>query len=183
LIEWQIEVLYTIIPCFCVSNKFKKSLLTEYRNVRNNSDILEVKNEGFGIMSWSTRGQLSVDANILAATGFQRGNLSLQEIHDLFIETLLKNKELKFLQKQLRSGKDIFKHGGHVTEVLSDRIYRLLYDNKRFIIEEDGKTLLDSKPLNTIEKGSLLRYISKLPKVNLYSRNVSNSNSSLAHKD
>jgi len=156
---------------------FKKSLFAEYRKVRNNTDIIETKNEGLGIMSWSTRGQLSVNANILAATGFQRGNLSLQEIHNLFLETLLKDKELFFIQKQLRSGKDIFKKGGHVTDILSDKIYRLLYDNKRFIIEEKGKTLLDSRPLNTIDEGSLLRYISKLPKVSLYSINISNPNS------
>jgi hypothetical protein len=98
----------------------------------------------------------------------------LQELHDLFLETLLKDKELTFIQKQLRSGKDIFKHGGHVTDVLSDKLFRLIYDNKRFIIEDDNKTLLDSRHLNTIAEGSLLRFISKLPKTSLYSKNMSN---------
>src|SRR5690606_14768394 len=46
--------------------------------------------------------------------------------------------------------------------------------NKRIIIEDD-KTLLDSKPLNTVEEGSLIRYISKIPKISLYTKNMSNS--------
>jgi hypothetical protein len=90
---------------------------------------------------------------------------------------MLDTKELTFVQKQLRSGKDIFKHGGHVTEVLTDKIYRLMYDNKRIIIEKEGETLLDSKPLNTVEEGSLIRFMGKLPKTNLYSKNMSNHTS------
>jgi hypothetical protein len=45
------------------------------------------------------------------------------------------------------------------------------------IIEDENSTLLDSKPLNTVEEGSLIRYISKLPKVNLYSKNINNQTS------
>lgn len=111
----------------------------------------------------------------MAATGFQRGCLNLQQIHDLFIEVLKSDKEINFIQEQLRSGKDIFIHGGHVTKVFSDRIFRLLYDNKRFIINDKSKTLLDSRPLHSVNEGALLRYISKLPKMAQYTRNMSNS--------
>lgn len=105
-------------------------------------------------MSWCTRGQLSVEGKIMAATGFQIGNLSLQEIHDLFFETLKNDKELLTIQHQLRSGKDIFKYGGSVTDVYSDKMFRLLFDNKRIIInnndDDDKATLLDSEPLNNV---------------------------------
>lgn len=154
-----------------------KSLYKEYRKARDDKDILEVKNKGWGIMSWSTRGQLSVDSKILAATGFQRSNLTLEEIYEMFLNKIKGNKEINFIQKQLRSGKDIFKKGGNVTDILSDRTFRLFYDNKRFIIEDINKTLLESKPLNTVQEGDLLRYISKLPKTSFYAKNMSVSKS------
>jgi len=93
------------------------------------------------------------------------------------MESMLGNKELTFIQEQLRSGKDIFKFGGNVTEILTDKVYRIMYDNKRIIIDKEGETLLDSKPLNSVDEGSLLRYISKVPKTNLYTKNMSNGTS------
>lgn len=152
----------------------KESLYSKYREIRDGSNILEVKGEGKGVMSWCTRGQLSINAKIMAATGFQKGDLNLQEVHDLFLEALQNDREITFIQERLRSGKDIFIRGGHVTKVFSDRIFRLLYDNKRVIIDVKDKTLLDSRPLDGIEEGELLRLISKLPKTSQYTRNMSN---------
>lgn len=151
------------------------SLYNEYRKVRGNTDILEVKKSGLGILSWCTRGQLSVDSKIFAATGYQRGELSLSEVKDVFLNALKNNNELYYLEERLRSGKDIYQQGGHVTDIFSDKVYRLLYDNKRVIIEKEGETLLDSRPLKSVDEGKLLRYIGKLPKTSLYSRNMSNS--------
>lgn len=163
---------------FSELKSFSKSLYWEYRNAKESKDeILEIKNKGLGIMSWSTRGQLGVDSKIVATTGFQRSNYTLEEVYELFLNKLKGNKEINFIQTQLRSGKDIFKKGGNVTNVLSERTFRLLYDNKRFIIEDNQKTLLDSRPLNTIHEGSLLRYISKLPKTTFYAKNMSSSKS------
>ena len=154
---------------------FKWSLFNEYR--KEHKEILEQKHAGRGVLSWSTRGQVSAGSKILAATGFQKGGYSLEEVEKLFMETMLGDKELTFIQRQLRSGKDIFKFGGNVTEVLTDKVYRIMYDNKRVIIDKEGETLLDSRPLNNIDEGSFLRYISKLPKTNLYTKNMSNSTS------
>lgn len=49
----------------------------------------------------------------------------------------LKNAEnfFEFTQTSLRTAKDIFKKGGHVTPVLKDKKVRLYYDNRRQIIE------------------------------------------------
>lgn len=163
-----------------LEHKFmNRSFYQEYRKIHNNKDILELKNHGWGIMSWSTRGQLSVAGKIIAASGFQRGSLPLEEINRIIMDKMLSDKELTFIQKQLRSGKDIFNHGGQVTDVYSDKIFRIMFDNKRMIqdIGVDNKTLYDSKPLITVDEGSLLRSIGKLPKTSLYAKNLSNNTS------
>ena len=64
-----------------------------------------------------------------------------------------------------------------MTEKLADRKFRLLYDNKRRVVEEAGKTIFDTRPLKNVEEASLLRYISNLPKTKIYSRNLSSSDS------
>ena len=150
-----------------------KSILLEFKKIIDNQDAIEVKNEGKGIMSWCTRGQLSTDSSIFAATGFQKGNLSLEEVYELFLEKFKEdNKELYFIQNSLRSGKDIYKHGGNVTNVYSDKVFRLLYDNKRLIDENDKiDNLYDSKPLNSVDESSLIRYMAKLPRTKQYTIN------------
>jgi hypothetical protein len=156
---------------------FKESLYREYCKVKDSDSILEIKTEGQGILSWCTRGQLSVNAKILAATGYQKGSNGFKDVEALFLEALDSDKELIYIQKQLRTGKDIFVKGGNVTEKLSDRKFRLMYDNKRRVIEVEGTTLFDSAPLKNVEEVSLLRYISNLPKTKGYSRNLSSSDS------
>lgn len=50
----------------------------------------------------------------------------------------LKSAEKKFFeytQTSLRTAKDMFKKGGHVTPVLKDKKVRLYYDKRRKIIE------------------------------------------------
>lgn len=148
------------------------SLYYEYRKVRGFTDILEVKKSGVGVISWCTRGQLSVEAGILAATGFQRGGLPLDKVKELFLEKIKGDKELSFIEEGLRSGKDIYLKGGHVTRTYTDKIYRFLTDHKRFLIQEGDATLIDSRPVKSVEEAEFLRYISKLPKTVLYSRNT-----------
>lgn len=53
-------------------------LLTKYRSLRKDlggCDALEVKKEGLGILSWTTRGQLGIGSSIKATTGFKVGDL------------------------------------------------------------------------------------------------------------
>lgn len=157
-----------------------RSLLREYRNSRkylsDNIEGLEVKKFGKDILSWTTRGQLSESSGIMAATGFQKGSASLSEIQSLFFDKLKSNdKTLLFLRSSLRSALDIYKEGGHVTRTYSDQVFRLMYDNKRIIVDSNN-TLLDSVPLNKADIGELLRYIGNLPKTKQYSRNSSSAN-------
>lgn len=157
-----------------------RSLLREYRNSRkylsNNIEGLEVKKFGKDILTWTTRGQLSESSGIMAATGFQKGLASLSELQSLFLDKLKSNdKTLLFLRSSLRSALDIYKEGGHVTRTYSDQAFRVMYDNKRLIVDSNN-TLLDSVPLNKADIGELLRYIGNLPKTKQYSRNSSSVN-------
>jgi hypothetical protein len=60
------------------------SLLKEYRKIRDilsgDPTGLELKHEGNNLMSWSTRGQLSVLMKVKAITGLQTRDLDLSEI-------------------------------------------------------------------------------------------------------
>lgn len=157
-------------------------LLSEFRRIRyklsGSYSGLEVKHEGKGIISWTTRGQLSVDAKIKATTGFQARDYSMQEMETLFVDTLAsEDKSLEYIQKSLRSAKDIYKKGGHVTALYKDQIFRLHYDNRRIIqIPEDlevfdvTKNLLDSMPVKTKEVAGNLRSIGKMHKTVMYNK-------------
>lgn len=88
-------------------------------------------------------------------------------------------KSIDYIQTRLRSAKDIFSQGGHVTMVYKDQKFRMHFDNKRVLevplinISTDGllsEVILDSLPLNTITHGENLRFISKLNKLKQYSR-------------
>jgi len=158
--------------------KLDKSLLTEYRKLRrflsNDFTALELKDEskkpGEKFISYKTRGQISSGAGIIATTGYQKGSQSLVHLESIFEEIIKsEDKSLIYLQKRLRSAKDLFTEGGHVTMVFRDQKYRLNFDNKRIIIENKNETLLDSKPLKSIYEGEILRYISKLPNTTVYS--------------
>jgi len=158
--------------------KLNNSLLKEYRKLRhflsNDSTALELKGgskkPGDKFVSIKTRGQISSGPAIVATTGFQKGSYSLVQLESIFEEIMKSNdKNLVYLQSRLRSAKDLFAEGGNVTMVFRDQKYRLIFDNKRLIIENKNDTLLDSKPLNTVYEGEILRYISKLPNTIVYS--------------
>jgi len=83
------------------------------------------------------------------------------------------DKNIVFLLNQLRTAKEIALHGGHVTKKISDRNYRMLFDNKRFIEDKNSsETFLDSRPLMSVSEGRILREISKMSKVKSYSKNM-----------
>jgi len=82
----------------------------------------------------------------------------------------------------LRSAKDIYKNGGHVTEKLRDQKVRVLFDNRREIIESKdlntydmSNCLLDSKPLKTKEECLHFRFLSKFSFLKPFLRNSPNN--------
>jgi hypothetical protein len=113
----------------------------------------------------------------MAATGFQKGLYSMIELEKLLKDTMnSKNKEIVYLNHRLRSSLDVFKHGGHVTSVYKDQVFRLFYDNKR-VIQEGGGDFLDSKPVQDIDQAELLRFLGKLPRKTMYEKNTTSVNS------
>jgi hypothetical protein len=97
------------------------------------------------MMSWTTRGQLSIDSGIAALTGLQRNafnNIShiASTVKDLFNS---EDKTLEFISMRLRTASDILKKGGHVTSVLSDKSWSIIFDHKRKIILEEGDKIRD----------------------------------------
>jgi len=65
----------------------KTILLQEYRNARywlsKDPSALELKTYGKGILTWTTRGQFSFDARIVATTGLQRSAFKWDELRDV----------------------------------------------------------------------------------------------------
>jgi hypothetical protein len=172
-------------------------LLTKYRFLRHDlsgvPDALEQKTHGRGIISWTTRGQHGLESNIAAATGLQKKGYEKNELSTLFKKTLKDStKMFEFTRSSLRSAKDIFIKGGHVTEVLKDQTFRLFYDNRRKIVEPtEFKTsnshdlssiLLDSEPLTNINQCKTLRFLSKFPITLPYNKTNGNKSSTIYKK-
>ena len=150
-------------------------LLSEYKKIRvvlsNDNTGLELKNEGKGILAWTTRGQLGFESKIIATTGFQH----IYRKDDMWIAFseiyASEEKSVEFVQSRLRSASDIYKKGGHVTMVYKDQQFRMHYDNKRLLeCKETFDGLLDSKPHENIKQGENLRGIGKVYKTKQYSR-------------
>jgi hypothetical protein len=78
------------------------------------------------------------------------------------------NKEFTFPEMRLRSPIDIFKHGGHVTRVFSDKTFSLLYDGKRLITNEENSTIKDSTPIKDSEHALFLRTAKSLDRSKKY---------------
>lgn len=93
-------------------------------------------------------------------------------------------KIIEYTRKSLRSAKDIFNKGDHVTTILKDQTFRLLHDNRRSIVEDEtfkninrvdlSNTLMDSKPLKNINHWKTLRFGSKFPITNPFNKNNAN---------
>lgn len=162
-----------------VSFMFNK--FCELRDILSGDDTgYEVKTSGYGVISWSTRGQLGIGSNIKALTGFQMKKYTRQELIDLFtLKMSSSDKAIEYVQTSLRSAKDIYKHGGHVTMMQRDQIFRLNHDNRRIIINEVGDsvdfsgTLLDSKPVKNVGESENLRYLMRLSRNSLYNKGTS----------
>jgi hypothetical protein len=82
------------------------------------------------------------------------------------------------VQSSLRNAKDIFKNGGHVTNKLKDQKVRVLFDNRRKIVDENLKgfdssqCLLDSKALTNRNECLHFRFLSKFTNKKPYLKSV-----------
>jgi hypothetical protein len=144
---------------------------------KSNETALELKTQGKSIISWRTRGQLSENSDITAATGFQKKvlNQNQNDMFKLFKNTMDDkenyNKEFTFPEMRLRSPIDIFKQGGHVTRVYMDKTFSLLYDNKRLITNDKNATILVSMPIKDSDHALLLRTAKSLDRSKKYTQN------------
>ena len=162
--------------------KNERPLLSLYRNLRHELSqsytAIETKQDGRGIISWTTRGQLGIGSNIKATTGFQSKGYEKVELVSTFLNTLKnRDKYFEYTRTRLRSAKDIFSQGGHVTTILNDQTFRMLYDNRRQIVETPdfeghdlSNKLLDSKPLQNSNACKTMRFLSKLPHSKPYNK-------------
>ena len=172
IVSCTTDGLLTNLPNIINELDYDSKLLKMYADLREklsgSRDILEIKGTTEGIISWSVRGQLALSTNskISAMTGFQPRNYSHKERVDLLLNAFNKEDyEINFGQKTLRKVVDIYKHGGHVTNKVTEKVFRVVYDNRRVIIEtgvSPKETLLFTRPLKNIEEGLTLNTISKL---------------------
>ncbi len=78
-----------------------------------------MKNISSGIISWSTWGQIRLESELRATTGFQNKFYTQSELIELFtnqIEFGNDLRQIEYLQTSLRSAIDIIKHKDHVTK-------------------------------------------------------------------
>jgi hypothetical protein len=146
------------------------------------------------VIRLTTRGQHGIERYMAAATGFQKKGYTKDELTTLFKNTLkTPSKLFEFTRLNLRSAKDILTKGGQVTEVQKDQTFRLLYDNRRKIIEPKefkdsnthdlSNTLLDSVPLNNVNQCKTLRVLSKFPITFPYNKTNVNTTTTLYKKN
>jgi hypothetical protein len=158
------------------TTKSSLSLLKEYRETRKllsgDASALECRHEGKKLMSWTTRGQLSVDMNLKAMTGLQTHGLDLAATWDLMSSSGL-GKTISFASTSLRSAIDIYKKGGHVTMSYRDQDFRVLYNNNRIVIEGEGEGFLSTRPVESIEEALTLRRYSQLVRSTPYQKTTS----------
>jgi len=122
-------------------------------------ELLERKYlEPKGVISWRTRGQLGLSGGIKALTGYQR-NESIEQTIEKVYSSFNDTKTIPFIQKSLRSAKEIFQDGGHSTLKLSERNFNLKYDNRREIVEDHG-VYCTTKPFNHTTNSIQARLIS-----------------------
>lgn len=165
-------------------------LLLKYRELRQdlcgNPSALEIKHSGKGIISWTTRGQLGIESKVKATTGFQSAGYDHPSLVEFFKEILASdNKMFEFTQTRIRGANDIFKKGGHVTKTMRDQVFRMLYDNRRQIVEPENNTetnmsdkLFDSTPLFNKLDCLKQRFLSRLPFSLPFHKNTSKTRTS-----
>ena len=169
----DLEVLISKSFLFCEFKQIRKSL-------SGNNTGLEIKSSGKGVIAWSTRGQLGLESDIIATTGFQHQVYkSKKHMLDGMLDLIKsEHKTMEFTQSRLRSAADVYNKGGHVTMQYRDQIFRMHYDNRRVLnwnttIPSSVECLVDSIPLETVTQGKNLRFIGRMSKTKLYGKYTS----------
>ena len=84
------------------------------------------------------------------------------------------DKTMRYLQSRLRSGREIYETGYHVCEILQERDFNLLSDNRRiFNKNKEEGCFSDSRPFSDVELCDLYRFMGKLGRDVKYQRSVS----------
>lgn len=112
-------------------------------------------------------------------------NYTNEELNTLLHNTFEnENKVGEFMQRSLRSGLDILKHGGSVTNIYKDRVFKMHYDNRR-VLEDDYAIdrLRDSKPVYSKDVAELNRFVSKLPTCGTYNKTISSGKTHSTYKN
>lgn len=120
---------------------------------------------------------------IKATTGFQSGGYQHEELVKEFKKILGSDtKQFEFVAKRLRGAKDVFTKGGHVQSIYKDQKFRMLYDNRRKIVESVGykgydlsDKLLDSIPHTNTHEALRARFVSRFPFTLPYNKQNSSS--------
>lgn len=154
----------------------KNILIRIYQAIRmelsKDPTALELKGVNTSMLSWTTRGQLGTVT--VAATGLQRRFYTTEELKQILNEVFESSfREYGYVQRSLRSALDIYKHGGSVTPIYKNRVFRMNNDNRRIYDDENGKlsplnTLIDSRPMHSADQCALNRFVSNLPKAQVY---------------
>lgn len=140
------------------------------------STALEIKSQGPGVISWTTRGQAGIGSKIIASTGLQRGSLNWYNVEDkkllldIFITTLGRDsKDVEYIQRSLRSAKTISLEGGNVTAVYRDQVFRMCHDHRRKLHAEPVTgNLFDSSPVQNSDEALALRYLNTRYRAKIY---------------
>ena len=129
----------------CSKEIFSRMYYDMRLSLTGKGELLERKYyEPKGVISWRTRGQLGLSGGIKALTGYQRNEPIEQTITKVF-DSINATKIIPFIQKSLRSAKEIYQKGGHSTIKLNERNFNLKFDNRREIVEDHG-TYCTTKP-------------------------------------
>lgn len=166
-------------PLFKLFTKIRNQLTDEDSDTQSN--VLELKNSDVGIISWTTRGQYSFNGRIKATTGFQVSGYDNTELVTIFKNTLKAEvKEFEYTQSRIRSAKDIFNNGGQVTNIYKDQRVRLIHDNRRSMISQEGddvfdmsNQIVDSQALTDVSECLKRRFMSKYAFQTPYLKNQS----------
>ena len=87
---------------------------------------------------------MGLSGGIKALTGYQR-NEPIERTIDIVNKSFFGSKQIPFIQKSLRSAKEIYREGGHCTLKLTERNFNLKFDNRRVVIPSE-QDYHDTKP-------------------------------------
>lgn len=152
-------------------------LLTMYREIREwlsgDKSGLEVKHSEIkGLISWTTRGQYSLDGKVSAMTGLQKRAIKDSDLGVLLHNTIEnESKSFGYIQSRLRSALEVYKTEKHVTMLFSDRNFNMYSDNKRkFLLIKWNEGFYDSVPYWDISQCMLNRAVAKIGKTEVYNK-------------